>query len=52
VSLASEVERLAALRRELRARFEASPLRDEARFTRNVEQAFRDIWRERCAGAE
>jgi predicted O-linked N-acetylglucosamine transferase (SPINDLY family) len=52
VSMASDVQRLAALRRELRGRFEASSLRDEAGFTRNFEQALRRVWRERCAGAE
>jgi predicted O-linked N-acetylglucosamine transferase (SPINDLY family) len=52
VDLASDVERLAGLRRELRGRFAASPLMDEAGFTRNLEQAYRRIWRECCAGAE
>ncbi|HET9701352.1 MAG TPA: tetratricopeptide repeat protein [Burkholderiales bacterium] len=48
-ALASDAERLAALRRELRGRFEASPLRDEAGFTRSLELAYRRIWRECCA---
>ena len=42
-------ERLAALRGNLRQRLRASPLMDEARFARDVEAAFRGLWRAWCA---
>ena len=51
VALASDLERLAALRKELRDRFNASPLRDEAEFTRDIESAFQQMWRTWCASA-
>lgn len=41
---------LANLRRTLRARLQASPLMDEAGFTKDLEHAFRRMWREYCAG--
>ena len=47
--LAADLPRLAALRRGLRARMRASPLTDRGRFMRDLEQAYRDIWREWCA---
>jgi protein O-GlcNAc transferase len=49
VALASDIERLAADRATRRQRFMASPLVDAPRFARNLEAAFRDMWRKWCA---
>ncbi|MBK8161707.1 MAG: glycosyltransferase [Gammaproteobacteria bacterium] len=46
--LAQDTARLDALRAELPARFAASPLRDEAGFTRDLEAAYRDMWHRWC----
>ncbi len=46
--LAADRPRLSALRAGLRERLRASPLMDAARFTRNLEAAYRKIWREWC----
>jgi predicted O-linked N-acetylglucosamine transferase (SPINDLY family) len=44
VGLASDLERLAQLRSELRPRMSASPLLDFQGFTRNLEHAYRQMW--------
>ncbi len=46
--LASNPGRLSELRSTMRERMAASPLMDEARFTRHLEQAFRTMWRTWC----
>jgi predicted O-linked N-acetylglucosamine transferase (SPINDLY family) len=48
--LASRVLRVT--RRELRAQLEASALCDHAGFTRELEAAYRSMWRSACAAAE
>ena len=50
VELSTDLDRLSDLRRGLRARMEASPLMDAPRFARNLEAAYRSIWRRWCAG--
>jgi predicted O-linked N-acetylglucosamine transferase (SPINDLY family) len=48
VSLANGHRRLAELRSTLRSRMMASPLLDAPLFARNLEAAFREMWREWC----
>jgi protein O-GlcNAc transferase len=49
VRLATEnLARLAELRREIRPRMERWPLRDEAGFTTELEQAYRSMWQTWC----
>ncbi|MFY9316039.1 MAG: tetratricopeptide repeat protein [Burkholderiales bacterium] len=43
-ALARDAARLRAMRRDLRARMQASPLMDGARFARAVEAAYRSAW--------
>jgi sugar/nucleoside kinase (ribokinase family) len=46
---ANDLPRLAELRRTLRTRMETSVLMDAPRFARNIETAYRAMWRRRCA---
>jgi len=48
--LAANRERLAAYRQSLRERVAASPLCDRARFARDMEAAFREMWADACSG--
>ena len=48
--LAQDQVRLAALRASLRERMRSSPLLAAEGYTRKVEQAFRDMWVDWCAG--
>ena len=49
--LAANLPRLIELRRGLRPRLAASPLMDAPRFARNIETAYRQMWRTWCAMA-
>ena len=50
VALAGNPQRLAELRAELRPRMAASPLRDAAQFTRDLEALYRRMWGAWCSG--
>jgi predicted O-linked N-acetylglucosamine transferase (SPINDLY family) len=52
VRMALDVASLARLRRELRPRMQASALMDAARFARNIEDAYRGVWRRWCTAAD
>jgi hypothetical protein len=49
VGLSHDLPRLGALRAGLRARMEASPLMNRARFAKNLERQYRRVWLEWCA---
>lgn len=51
IGLAGDPARLASLRRTLREQMAGSPLCDGPRFARQLEAAYRELWREFC-GAE
>jgi protein O-GlcNAc transferase len=48
VDLSEDLPRLSALRGTLRQRMEHSPLMDGPRFARNIEAAYRQMWRVWC----
>lgn len=50
VQLARDAPRMAQLRQSLRPRMAAAPLTDEARFAREMEEAYRAMWRQWCRG--
>ena len=50
VGLAKDLPRLSELRRTLRSRMRQSPLMDAGRFARDIEAAYRQAWRNWCAG--
>lgn len=49
VQLASDLEKLGAIRHGLRERMQNSPLMDYPGFTRQLEERYREIWRQWCA---
>jgi protein O-GlcNAc transferase len=48
IGLARDQPRLRSLKANLRRLFERSPLRDEAGITQDIEQAYREMWRDWC----
>ncbi len=48
VELAGDNDRLSMLRQTMRQRMQCSPLMDEAGFVRDLESAYRDMWRRWC----
>ncbi|MBF0136782.1 MAG: tetratricopeptide repeat protein [Magnetococcus sp. DMHC-1] len=52
VKLTNNLEELARLRHNLRVRMGRSPLCDGSRYTRNLETAYREVWRHWCANTQ
>jgi predicted O-linked N-acetylglucosamine transferase (SPINDLY family) len=52
VAAAADVEALRGLRATLRSRMRGSPLMDEPRFARDMEDAYRRVWRTWCAAPQ
>ena len=52
IAAASDLERLAALRKNLRGMMRASPLLDAEKFTRHIETAYRGMWWQRASARE
>jgi predicted O-linked N-acetylglucosamine transferase (SPINDLY family) len=52
VDLASDVPRLEKLRDTMRERMLRSPMMDAKRFAKDVEEAYREMWRKYCACGE
>jgi predicted O-linked N-acetylglucosamine transferase (SPINDLY family) len=52
LQLAQDLPRLAALRSSLRERVATSPICDAPKFTRNLEAAYREMWRRWCKTRE
>lgn len=48
-ALAGDVEKLAAIRADLRSRMLRSPLLDGERFTLNLEKIYRNVWKRWCS---
>jgi len=51
VRMANDLPRLREIRRGMRERLAASPLLDGATYTRNLEAAYRQVWRKWCESA-
>jgi predicted O-linked N-acetylglucosamine transferase (SPINDLY family) len=51
VNLARDIEKLKTLRASLRDMMSHSPLTNSRKFTHNLEEAYRDIWRRWCSGS-
>jgi predicted O-linked N-acetylglucosamine transferase (SPINDLY family) len=51
VNLAENLPRLAEIRAGLRAQMAGSPLMDGAKFTRNLEMIYREVWTAWCNSA-
>jgi predicted O-linked N-acetylglucosamine transferase (SPINDLY family) len=49
--VASDLDRLAELRRTMRQRMQDSPLMDQSGFCQDIEDAYRQMWRTWCASA-
>jgi predicted O-linked N-acetylglucosamine transferase (SPINDLY family) len=52
VARSTDLQALAGLRQELRPRLLSSPLCDAARFSQNLQNAFRGIWQAHCSSSE